>query len=268
MCAVGYFGHFHHIGVHPIGVPLADNAALIAQRNVRKARPQQQPAHGHTRRAGAVDNYFDFFALFAHHLEGVGHARQGNHRRTVLVIVKYRDVAQLLESGFDFKAAGRGNILQIDSAETAGNEVNCTHNFVYVLAFDTKRKCVHAAELFKEHAFPLHHRHTSLRPDVAQAQHSGAVRDHSSHIPAAGQLIGLIHIFLNLQTRLSNAGGVSHRQVMGIVDFYGGNHFDLTTLLRVECQTLFGDGRHMQNLLFSSASEWTAEPKIAIVMLL
>ena len=55
-------------------------------------------------------------------LQRVEEGGQDDDGRTVLIVVKDRDVAFLLEPAFDLKAARRGDIFQVDAAEAARQE--------------------------------------------------------------------------------------------------------------------------------------------------
>jgi hypothetical protein len=54
----------------------------------------------------------------------------------VLVVVEYGDVTFFFELALDFKAAGCRDILQIDSAEGARDQIHCINKFIDVFAFD------------------------------------------------------------------------------------------------------------------------------------
>ena len=60
--------------------------------------------------------------------------------------------------------------------------------------------------------------HARLRADVPQAQHRGAVGDHGHQIAPAGQLIGLVHVLLDLQAGLGHAGGIGQGKVLPAAD--------------------------------------------------
>ena len=141
----------------------------------------------------------------------------------MLIVVEHGDVADLLQTALHLKAAGRGDVLQIDAAEAAGEQVAGADDLVHVFAPDAQRNGVHAAELLEEHALALHDGHAGLRADVAQTEDGGAVGDHGHGIPPAGQFIALAGILLDLQAGLGHAGGIGQRQIfLGIdVHFWG-----------------------------------------------
>ena len=156
----------------------------------------------------------------------------------MLVVVEDRDIALFLQLLFDLEAAGRGDVLQVHAAAGAGDQVNGVDDLVHILGLDAQRKGVHVAEGLEQHALALHHRHAGLGADVAQTQHSGAVGDHQAGVPAAGQLVALVHILLNLQTGLCNAGSVSQGQILLGGDGNAGHDFNLALALLVQAQAL------------------------------
>ena len=58
---------------------------------------------------------FDVLDLLAHNLQGVEHGGQHHNGGAVLIVVENRNVTLFLELFLDFKAPGRGDILQIDA---------------------------------------------------------------------------------------------------------------------------------------------------------
>ena len=96
------------------------------------------------------------------------------------------DIAFLLEAALDFKAAGSGDILQVDSAEGTGQQLDGVDNIVYAFAAHAQGEGVHIGKRLKQGALALHHRHTGFGADVAQAQHGGAVCDDGHQVASAG----------------------------------------------------------------------------------
>ena len=114
--------------------------------------------------------------LLPDHLQRVRQAGQRDDGGAVLVVVEDGDVALFLELALDLKAAGRGDILEVDAAEASRRccTTVCTNSSTS-LRLDAQREGVHIAEGLEEHALALHDRHTGLGADVAEAEH-GACR--------------------------------------------------------------------------------------------
>ena len=149
------------------------------------------------------------------------------------------DVALFLQLALDLKAARCGDVLEVDAAEAAGDVVNGLDELVDVLRLHAEGDGVNAAERLEQDALALHDGHTGLRADVAQAEDGSTVGDDGAQVVAAGQLIGLVDVLLDLQTGLRNAGGVGQAEVVLRRDRDGSDDFDLALPLLVELQRLF-----------------------------
>ena len=152
----------------------------------------------------------------------------------MLVVVENRNIAALFQLLLDLKAAGRGNILQVDTAKGTADIIHRLYKFVHVLGAHTQGEGVYAAEFLKQHAFALHDRHTGLRANIAQTQYRRAVGDHRYHIPAASQLPAFVVICLNRQARLCHAGGVGQGQGILVVHLGPRYYFNFAFPLTVE----------------------------------
>ena len=75
-------------------------------RNVLDAEEHQELGNGDSSRAAAVDNHLDLIHLAAGQAAGVEQSRTAADSGAVLIIVEYRNIADLLESALDLKAAG------------------------------------------------------------------------------------------------------------------------------------------------------------------
>ena len=157
----------------------------------------------------------------------------------MLVVVEDGNITSFLQLALDLKAAGGGDILQIDAAEGAGDQGNGVDELVHILGLDTQGEGVHIAKGLKEDTLALHNRHTGLGADVAQTQNGGAVGDDGAQVVTAGQLVGLIDVLLDLQTGLGHAGGVGQGQVVLGGHRHNGIDLNLTAPLLVEPQGLF-----------------------------
>ena len=237
MVQVGYLGHLllDPVQALPAGV---DGPLPVTHGDVPEPGGQQQLGDGDGRRAGAGGDDLHVFPALAHHLQGVEQSRQGDDGGAVLVVVEDGDVALLLQLPLDLKAPGGGDVLQVDAAEGAGDVVDGVHELVHVLGLHAQGERVHVAKGLEEHALALHHRHAGLWADVPKTQHGAAVGDDGAEVVAAGQLIALAHILLDLQTGLGHAGGVGQGQVLLALHRHRGDDFDLPLPLLVQLQAL------------------------------
>ncbi len=174
--------------------------------------------------------------LFAHHLQGVGEACQGDDGGAVLVVVEDGDVAPLLQLPLDLKAPGGGDVLQVHAAEGAGQQSHRVDDLIHIVAADAQGNGIHTAEGLEQNALALHDGHAGLRADVPQPQNGRAVGDDGHGVPPAGQLIAFIDILLDLQAGLGHAGGVGQGQCLLAVHRRPGRHFQLALPLVVQPQ--------------------------------
>ena len=146
----------------------------------------------------------------------------------MLVIVKHRDIAFLLEFFFYLKAARRADIFKIDSAKASGQQRHSIDNLVGILAANTERECVYPTERFKKHAFAFHNGHSCLRANIPQAENCRAVRYYRNKIVTAGIFVRKRSILFNLKARRRNARRIGNRQVLFIFKRYSARHFYFT----------------------------------------
>ncbi len=220
------FGHFFFDRVQTVAA-LIDRAVAVAHDDILEAEGNQQFDDCDTGSTGAACYNFDLFNLFAGQFQGVQHGGKRYNGRAVLVVVENRDVAAFLQALFNFKAAGSGDVFQVDAAEAAGNQTDGVHNIVYVLGTDAERDGVDVAECLKQSAFAFHNRHAGFRADVAEAEHRGAVGDDGNEVAAAGQVVALIDVLLNLKAGLSDAGRIGKRKIVAGFQRSAADHFDL-----------------------------------------
>ena len=196
-------------------------------------------ADGDTRAAGAVDDAFRFADILFDHLQGVDQRRADDHGGAVLVVMEYGDVAQFLQPAFDLEAAGRRDVLQVDAAEAAGDQVDRADDLVHVLAADAQREGVYVAESLEQRTLAFHNGHAGFRADVAQTQYRGTVRDDGHQVVPAGQGEGFVVVFLDFQTGLSHARRISQGQVILGLNGNAGNDLDLSLPFSMQTKGFF-----------------------------
>ena len=126
----------------------------------------------------------------------------------MLIVVENGNIGACLQLLFDFKAAGGGDIFEIDSAEGSRKQGYGLYDLIDILSADTERDGIDAAESLEEGTLAFHDRHAGFRADVAQAQDGSAVSDDRHGVPPAGQVIAFIDIFLYFEAGGCHAGGV------------------------------------------------------------
>ena len=227
------FCHCFLRGVHLLA--FAQDAEAVHHLQMLHAQVQQVFTDGDAGASGAVDNAFRLADILFDHFQGVDQRCADDYGGAVLVVMEHGDVAQLLQLPLNFEAAGRGDILQVDAAEAAGDQVDRAYDLVHVLTADAQRECVHVAEGFEQRAFSLHDRHAGLRADVAETQHRGTVRDDGHQVVPAGQGEGFVIVFLDFQTGLGDARRIRQGQI--VLGLYGNAGYDLDFPLPFSMQT-------------------------------
>ena len=105
----------------------------------------------------------------------------------MLVVMEHRDLHALLELRFDVEALGRLDVLQIDAAEGRFERSHCFDDALDGVGRDLDVEHVDPGKLLEQDRLAFHHRLRRQRPDIAEAEHGGAVRHHSHEIGAARQ---------------------------------------------------------------------------------
>ena len=86
--------------------------------------------------SGAGRDNSDFIQFFADYFQSVEKSCQSNHSGSVLVVMKDRNVTAFFQLIFDFKAAWRRDVFQIDSAKAPGQKTDGFYNIIDLLASD------------------------------------------------------------------------------------------------------------------------------------
>jgi hypothetical protein len=163
--------------------------------------------------------------------------------------VEDRDIAHLDKTALDLEAAGSSDILEVDTSEGAGKEINGADDLVYVLGADAERECVNVAELLEKKALAFHNGHTCLGTDVTETENCGTVGDNGNEVRTAGKLEGLVIICLNCEAGFRYAGGVCKRKVFAGVYGNASGNFNFAAPFSVLLKRFFSV-IHILNFLF------------------
>ena len=148
---------------------LVDGAPAVADDDVADAHAAHQARDGDARRAGAAEDGLDAAQLAAGELARVDKRGAGHDGGSVLVVVEDGDVADLLEATLDLKAARRGDVLEVDAAKAAGQELHRADDLVHVVRADAQREGVHVGKGLEQGALALHDGHAGFRANVSKA---------------------------------------------------------------------------------------------------
>jgi hypothetical protein len=163
-----------------------DHALAVDREDILRieAEAHQQVEAGDRRGAGAGADQPDFRDVLADHAHAVQHRCTGDDRRAVLVIVEDRDLHPFAQPGFDVEALRRLDVFQVDAAKSRLQRGDDVDQLVGIVLGDLDVEDIDAGELLEQHALAFHHRLAGQRPDVAQAEHRGAVGDDRDQVGA------------------------------------------------------------------------------------
>ena len=92
---------------------------------------------------------------------------------------------------------------------------------------DLEVEDVDVGELLEEHPLAFHHRLRGQRPDVAEAEHRRAVRDHRDEVAARGVFARELGVAVDLEAGLGDPRRVGQAEVALARERLGGNDLDL-----------------------------------------
>ncbi len=215
--------------VHQLGATLPDQPGQVGHPDVlaRQAELQQQAEAGQRGGAGAGGDELDLPDVLAGDLQRIQQRRADDDGGAVLVVVEDRDLHPLAQLALDVEAVRRLDVLEVDAAE--GRLERCDHvdQLVQIVLGHLDVEDVDAGELLEQHALAFHHRLARQRPDVAQAEHGGAVGDHRDQVAARGVAEGIRRVGDDLFARRCHAGRIGECQVALVDELLGGGDRDL-----------------------------------------
>ena len=161
---------------------------------------------GDRRRPGAVHDNLDVGELAFGQEAGVDQPGRGDDRGAVLVVVEHRDVHPLAERLLDHEAVGRGDVLEVDSAETRLEQFDRFDEALRVLGVHLDVDRVDIGEALEQDSLAFHHRLGGERAEIAEAEDRGAVRDHRDEIALGRKVVGERRIFAIARTGTATPG--------------------------------------------------------------
>ncbi len=200
--------------VHAVGSALIDHAFGVAKHDVFRphAHRLKQLDARDAGRAGAVHHQLRVAQIASGEMAGIDQSRGGDDCGAVLVVVEHRDVHQFAQPLLDHEALRRLDVLQVDAAE-AGKEAHGVHHVIDIFRVDLQVDAIDVGEALEQRDLALHHRLGCHRAEIAQPQHSGAVRHHRHHVALRRVIVGESRIALDVQAGLRHAGRVGERKI-------------------------------------------------------
>ena len=161
-------------------------------------------------------------------MQSVKHRRRHDDRGAVLVVVKDRDFHPLLQLRFDLEALGRLDVLKIDAAE---GRLQRRHHFddaLDLVGGDLDVEHVDAGEFLEQDRLAFHHRLGGERPDIAEAEHGGAVRHDADEIRARGKLSRRRRVGRDRLAGRRDAGRIGEREIALVAERFGRLDFEFS----------------------------------------
>ena len=177
------------------------------------AHLDQQINTGHRRRTGTGGDQLDLGERLALQHQRIAHGGRHRDRGAVLVIVEDRDVHPRAQLGFDFEALRRLDVFEVDRAKGRLKGGHDFDEFVRIRLIDLDVEHVNASELLEQDRLALHHRLAGQGPDIAQAEHGGAVGDHRNEVATGGVFIGSVGIGDDLLACGGDTGGIGECEI-------------------------------------------------------
>ena len=233
-------GDFQLAFIHRAWTPFVNGAGTVANDDVANADRNQQPRDRDAGRAGPVHHNAQIGEFVAAQSGRIDQCRDNHNGGAVLIVVEDRHVEPLAQFRFDFEAARRGNVFEIDATETRGDRFDDIHDFVDVGFGDTNRERFDPGERLEKDSLSFHHRQTGLRADVAETEHGSAIGHDGDEVALRRQFRHLGRIVANNLRRHErarrHAQGVEH---VVIADRDIAPNFEHAGVLLAELDRLF-----------------------------
>jgi hypothetical protein len=164
-----------------------------------------------------------------------GDRRAEAHDRGAVDVVVHDGLGKTLDQPpLDLEAGRRGDVLEVDAAEARGDPHDGVDELVDVLGVDQDRDGADPDELGVEERLALHHRHGGERPDVAEAEHAGAVGDDGHAAPDHGEAGGQLRELGDGQRDAGDARRVDVADVLVGADLAPRDDVELAAVMRDE----------------------------------
>ncbi len=158
------------------------------------AQSYQQPHRGDSGSAGPQAHDPGILQGFPLQVQRIEQRRTDNDRGTVLVIMKYRDIQTLPQNSLNLKTARCGDIFKIDAAKGRRNTGHRIDKSLGRCGINFDIEHIDIRKFLEQHALALHDRLAGQGTDIAQPQHSTAIRDHRHQIALGSITIGVFFV--------------------------------------------------------------------------
>ena len=160
--------------------------------------------------------------VLAHHLQPVEAGRAYDDRRTVLIIMKHRNLHAPAQFALDDEAFRSLDVLEIDGAEGGLEGGDDLHQLERIALLNLDVEDVDAREFLEQHRLAFHDGLGGQRADGPQPKHRGAVRDDADQVAARGEAKDIERIFDDGLACRGHARRIRQRQIALVEQLLGG----------------------------------------------
>ena len=147
-------------------ISFGNDAGAVHDHQVLDASGKEHLADGDPCSTATIDDHLNLIDFFSCQAQGIVKGSQNNNRGPVLVIMEDRNVQHLFQAAFDFEAARRADVFQVDPAERRCDGSNVRDDFFNILRIQGNRNGIHIPEAFEQGRFAFHNRNSCFRSDI------------------------------------------------------------------------------------------------------
>ena len=203
------------VGIHLLGAAFINDAHAVRDENVLAPHPQaHQEIEAGERRSPSPAAGKPYLAdVFPDDLQPVQDGRRHDNRGAMLIVVHDGDFHSLPKLMLDLEALRGLDILEVDCAEGRLEGGDGVDKPIRVGGGHLDVENVDPREFLEKNRLAFHHRLRGERPDVAEAQDRGPVRDDADKVCARGQPRRRRIVGYDCLASEGDAGRISERQV-------------------------------------------------------
>src|SRR5262249_29217084 len=220
--------------VHVLGAAAIDGARPVAADDVLGPGFHEELRRRDARGSHAGEHDPHVAQALADDLQRVEERGQDDDGGAVLVVAEDGDLEVALQAFLDLEAPRRRDVLQVDAPEHRRDGLHDGDDLVHVLGRQTEREGVDPGELLEDERLALHDGLGAVGPDVAEAEHGGAVRHDSGAVLLDGQRVRLLRILMDGHAHARDARRVGHREIVAGLDGDLSVHLDLAAEVHEE----------------------------------
>ena len=220
--------------VHLLATALVDHAQAVDEDDVLALEPHahEQIETGEPGGTAPRRDHLDLLDILADDAQAVLDRGTHDDGGPVLVVVEDRDLHARAQRFLDLEALRRLDVLEIDGAEGGLEPCHRLDELLGIGLVDLDVEDVDAGEFLEENGLALHHRLGGKRPDRAEAEHGGAVRDHADEIGPGGEPRGFDRVGHDGIAGSRHPRRIGQRQVALVGERLGRHDAELSRRIR------------------------------------